>query len=121
MLSTGWQLLRDPCANLPLRIALPLFRFPMSLEKVLASVEHVAQSRLLAGGDGQLVVALDSDPGLGVGAVEALQGGLPAFGAAVALGAVGLLAHGVELRALDVVGKVLALGLGPARGTRLCR
>ncbi len=92
----------------------------MSRKKnALASVKHVTQGRLLARSDGQLVVALDGDPGLGVGAVEALQGRLPALGAAVALGTVGLFADGVELRVVDVVGKVLALGLGPARGTRL--
>lgn len=92
----------------------------MSRKKnALASVKHVTQGRLLARSDGQLVVALDGDPGLGVSAVEALQGRLPALGAAVALGTVGLFADGVELRVVDVVGKVLALGLGPARGTRL--
>lgn len=54
----------------------------------LTVVKHGAESSLLGTGDGQLPVALNLDPTLGVGAVEARQGRLPGIGRLVALGLV---------------------------------
>lgn len=59
-------------------------------------------------------MALDADPALGVGAVEAAQGRLPRVRAAVALGLVDVVGDGPELGAGNVVGKGLALGCLPA-------
>ncbi len=80
----------------------------------LAAVQHAAESSLLSGRNLELVVALDLDPALGVGAVEAAQGRLPRIRAAVALGLVDVVGDGPELRTGDVVGKGLALGCLPA-------
>jgi hypothetical protein len=54
----------------------------------LTEVKHGAESSLLGTGDGQLPVALNLDPALGVGAVEARQRRLPGIGRLVALGLV---------------------------------
>ena len=75
----------------------------------LASGEHIAERRLLRGRDGQVVVALDSNPRLGVRAVEACEGGLPLIRALVTLGAVLAEVDCPQLRSLDVVGESLAL------------
>lgn len=85
----------------------------------LTSVQHAGQSRLLSRSDGEVVVALDLDPTLGVGAVEARQRGLPLVGGVAALGLVDVVGDGPELRTADVVGKGLTLGSGPFGSTRL--
>ena len=57
----------------------------------LAVVKHRAKSSLLSTCDGQLPVALNLDPALGVGAVEACQRRLPGIGGLVALGLVDII------------------------------
>lgn len=74
----------------------------------LTCSQHAAERRLFGTGDRQLVVALDLDPALGIGAVEAGQRRLPQVGALVALGLVNVVCNGPELRTDDVVGEALA-------------
>lgn len=54
----------------------------------LASIQHTIQCCFFSTRNRQLIGALDLDPRLGVGAVEARQGRLPLIGAPVALGAI---------------------------------
>lgn len=94
-----------------------LFFFPRA--RRLAGAEHLLEGGLLGGGDGELVGALDLDPGGGVLAVDLRPGGLPLVGALVALLGVGGAGDGPELDALDVVGEGLAVGGGPLGSARL--
>jgi len=57
--------------------------FPNHID--LAVVKHGTESGLLGAGNSQLPVALDLDPALGVGAVEAGQRRLPRIRGLVAL------------------------------------
>lgn len=106
---------------MPSRTTVLLWRRRRRLDALvtLAVAEDVLQSLLLSRGDGQAVVALDLDPGLDVGALEAVRGGQVLLGALVALGAVGVLRDGPELGAVEVVGEGLALLGGPVGGAGL--
>lgn len=64
-------------------------------------------------------MALDLDPTLGVGAVEAAQRRLPRIRAPITLGLVDVVGYGPELRAGNVIGKSLTLRCLPFGGTRL--
>lgn len=110
-----------PGSSMPSRTTVLLWRRRRRLDALvtLAVAEDVLQSLLLSRGDGQAVVALDLDPGLDVGALEAVRGGQVLLGALVALGAVGVLRDGPELGAVEVVGEGLALLGGPVGGAGL--
>lgn len=58
------------------------------IDVFLAIIQHTIQCCLFRTRNRQRIRALDLDPGLGVGAVEARQGRLPLVGTLVALGAV---------------------------------
>lgn len=94
-----------------------LFRLTRSRQSAI--VEHIGQGSLLGAGDGQRPVALDLDPALGIGAVEAGQGRLPGGRSGAALGLVDVVGDGPELGPSDVVGKVPSLGGCPRGGTGL--
>ena len=85
----------------------------------LAGAQHLLEGGLLSRADGQAVGGLDLDPGGGVVAVDAGDGGLPLVGAGVALLGVGGAGDGPELGTVDVVGEGLTLGGGPSRRTGL--
>jgi len=79
----------------------------------LASIQHASQRALLGRADGQRVGVLDGHPRLGVGAVEGSEGRLPRVGGLVALGLVHVVGDGPELRGVEVVGELGALGCRP--------
>lgn len=85
----------------------------------LTSIQHIAERALLGVGDGQPIVALDLNPGLGVRAKEVVAGWLPLIRPAVAFALVDAAGHSPQLRTHDIVGVVFALGGCPVCGSRL--
>ena len=92
---------------------------PRSGSSHLARAKHLFEGGLLSGADGELVGALDLNPGGGVLAVNARQRRLPLVGALVALLRVGASSDCPQLGTLDIIGESLTVGGGPLGSTRL--
>jgi len=80
-------------------------------------VERVRESGLLNGVDGQVVVALDLNPGNDVVALEGVERGKPGGGVLVALGLVKVVGDGDQLGSNEVVGELFAESGSPSPGS----